>query len=211
MNKTLAVLRGVWMFLAFAIALVSTQYFFGLGFADQAEVYDRRAVVLWLHIGPAMLALALGPFQMWKRLRRRRPRVHRAIGWTYVAAIMVSSVGGFALASTAFGGAVSTWGFRLLAVTWLTTTALAVTFAARKNFAAHRRWMIRSYAVTTAAITLRLLLPIAPIMGFEFVDGYRVAAWACWLVNIAVAELYLARRGSMSKAEWRREPAAVGA
>ena len=215
MNKTLAVLRGLWIFLAFAIALVSMQYFFFApgegGFADQSEVYAARPEALWLHVGPAILALAVGPFQLSKKLRRRRPAVHRTLGWIYVVAVVAGSIGGFALASTAFGGAVSTWGFRGLAVTWLVTTVAAVAFAVRNNFVAHRRWMIRSFAVTSSAITLRLLLPFAPMMGYEFVDGYRIAAWACWLVNLVAVEIYLARRPRMSAGEWKREPVPVPA
>ena len=67
---------------------------------------------------------------------------------------------------------------------------------ARARFDEHLRWMIRSFALTFAAVTLRLYLPFPPMMGFTFVEGYRAIAWLAWVPNLIAAELY-----------WRREPA----
>ena len=63
-----------------------------------------------------------------------------------------------------------------------------------RRFDEHRRWMIRSFAMTFAAVTLRLYLPIAPILGYDFVDGYRLTAWSSWIPNLIVAELWLRRQ-----------------
>jgi hypothetical protein len=54
--------------------------------------------------------------------------------------------------------------------------------------------MIRSFALTFAAVTLRLYLPFPMIWGFEFIEGYRIIAWLCWVPNLLIAELWIHNR-----------------
>jgi hypothetical protein len=54
--------------------------------------------------------------------------------------------------------------------------------------------MVRSAALTCAAITLRLYLPLPPALGFTFAEGYRVIAWACWVPNLLLVEYFLGQR-----------------
>jgi hypothetical protein len=68
------------------------------------------------------------------------------------------------------------------------------------NLASHRRWMVRSAALTCAALTLRLYLPVPPALGFTFVEGYRAIAWACWLPNLLVAEYFIRQRPVLAAA-----------
>jgi uncharacterized membrane protein len=102
------------------------------------------------------------------------------------------------VAWTSVSGPVVSFGFSLLAVFWLYTSWRAYRYARARDFTAHRRWMIRSFAMTAAAITLRLGLPIAPALGYELATGYAVLSWACWLINGAIAETYLRFGGSES-------------
>jgi hypothetical protein len=52
--------------------------------------------------------------------------------------------------------------------------------------------MIRSSAMTFAAVTLRLYLPIPPMfLHMSFDDGYRAISWVSWTSNLLVAEIYL--------------------
>ena len=55
-------------------------------------------------------------------------------------------------------------------------------------------WMIRSFALTYAALTLRLGLGVLPLAGLGFLESYRTMSVLSWVINLAVAELYLARR-----------------
>jgi hypothetical protein len=58
-----------------------------------------------------------------------------------------------------------------------------------RRYAEHRRWMIRSYALTCAAITLRIILPVGLASGLEFSTSYLLAAWGSWTINLVIAEL----------------------
>lgn len=157
-----------------------------------AHHLTRDAIALYAHLVFAPVALAVLPFQFRPGLRARRPGLHRALGRVYAGAILISGLAGIVLAANSHAGPVAGWGFGLLAVAWLGTTALAVIHALRRNIAAHRAWMIRSAALTFAAVTLRLELPVLAVT-FGFDTGYLIVAWACWLPNMVVAEV-LARR-----------------
>ncbi|MCU6340152.1 DUF2306 domain-containing protein, partial [Enterobacter quasiroggenkampii] len=69
-----------------------------------------------------------------------------------------------------------------------------------RDLAGHGRWMIRNYALTCAAITLRLYMPLAAIfLGFaDPNDTFAVIAWLCWVPNLLIAESLIARRPSVS-------------
>jgi hypothetical protein len=56
------------------------------------------------------------------------------------------------------------------------------------HVAAHRRWMIRSYGVTLAAVTLRIYLPLSQAAGIPFGIAYPIISWLCWLPNLGLAE-----------------------
>jgi uncharacterized membrane protein len=158
-----------------------------------ANAFTRYGV-LTVHAGFAATALILGPFQFLAGVRARRPRVHRWIGRTYAVCCLAAGVAGLVLAFGARTGPISTAGFGLLAVTWLITTSLAWRAALARQFVEHRRWMIRSYALTFAAVTLRLYLPIAFVAPWGYDDTYRAISFLCWVPNLAFAEWWLRRR-----------------
>lgn len=148
---------------------------------------------LFVHAGLAATALLLGPTQFLPRLRLTRPRLHRWMGRTYVLACLTGGSAGLTLALGSTAGPIARAGFAALAVTWMVCTAMAWRMALHRRFDVHRRWMIRSFALTFAAVTLRLYLPIAQIAGLDFLPSYRAIAWLCWVPNLIAAELYLAR------------------
>ena len=68
--------------------------------------------------------------------------------------------------------------------------------------------MVRSFAMTFAAVTLRLYLPIAPMLGYEFMPAYVAISWFCWVPNLIVAELYLSRAKLWRRSEPSHTPVA---
>jgi hypothetical protein len=51
--------------------------------------------------------------------------------------------------------------------------------------------MIRSFALTAAAITLRIYLPLVFVFHWPFSIAYPAIAWLCWIPNALAAEMYL--------------------
>lgn len=179
------------------IALASVRYLFPGAPGGAPGIVDNaftRYGVLTVHAGFALVALTIGPFQFLKGLRARRPHLHRWMGRTYVLACLVAGAAGLVLAFGATTGPVSTAGFGLLALLWLYTTTKAWTSAMNRRFDDHRRWMIRSFALTFAAVTLRLYLPFAFFSPFGYDDTYRAISFLCWVPNLAFAEVSLRAR-----------------
>ena len=149
-----------------------------------------------------MLALVLGGLQLSSALRRKKLDLHRWLGRVYVVAVLVSGTGGLVMSFDSKGGLVAHFGFGLMAVCWLFCTGNAFRYIRRGNVAQHRAWMLRSYALILAAVTLRIYLPASQVAGIEFIAAYQAISWLCWVPNLLVVEwLVLARE---------RAPAASG-
>ena len=157
-----------------------------------------RYGALTVHAGAASTALLVGPFQFLAGLRTRRTGVHRWTGRLYVLACLVGGVSGAVLAGGAQTGLPSTIGFGTLAVVWLFSTWRAYDLARQGRIAEHRRWMIRSFALTFAAVTLRLYLPFVFLSPLGYDNGYRVVSFACWIPNLVVAEMLVRRRSPLT-------------
>jgi uncharacterized membrane protein len=150
---------------------------------------------LELHIAASALAILLGPWQFVRRLRARRPAIHRWVGRSYVLACVVGGIAGGSIALFSQAGPIAGTGFFLLAIFWLLTTLMGWRAALRRDFVSHQRWMIRSFALTLAAVTLRIYLPLGIILNQgDFYTPYRAIAWLCWVPNLIIAEWWLRAR-----------------
>jgi len=183
---------GLAGFLSAAIAIFSYRYLIGIGPLSPgilANLYARP--FLYLHVAGAATALLVMPLQFLPRVRARVPRLHRWIGRFYVAGCTAGGVGGFVVAFGSTAGLPVTIGFGLLAPIWVGVTLMGWRSALARHFSDHRAWMIRSAALTFAAVTLRLYLPLLQIAGVDFLFAYRLTAFLSWIPNLIMAELYL--------------------
>lgn len=160
-----------------------------------AELFGKNALGTLGHTAVGGLALACGALQFSNRIRIERAAVHRTLGTIYVVAVVVSGVSALVLAPSSTGGPPAHFGFALLGLLWVTTTVVAYVRVRGRDYTAHREWMIRSYSLCLAAVMLRLYLPAAQMMGFQFEDAYPVIAWICWVPNLIVAEWFFVRSG----------------
>lgn len=148
----------------------------------------------YIHITFGGIALLVGWVQFSKNLRNRYLSAHRTIGKIYVGSVMLSSLAGFYIALFASGGIASTLGFGSLAVAWFFTVLIAYTSIIKKEIKQHENWMIRNYALTFAAVTLRIYLPLSQMMHIDFIEAYRFISWICWVPNLIIAEIIINKR-----------------
>ncbi len=200
MPSTIA--RGLFWVTSILVALVSFRILaLGIETGFPAMLHQlANASAFWAHVLGGSTALLLMPFQFWTRLRTTRPVLHRWIGRAYVLAILIGGAAGLRIALDAQGGLAGRIGFATLAVLWIVATTLAFLKARARDFAAHRRWMIRSAAMTFAAVTLRILLPLSMAAQIPFEVAYPIIAWACWVPNLIAVELWRLSRQPVSAA-----------
>lgn len=187
---------GLMLFFAVGISLVSARYFSGdasVYFEQQKFVYIAHTFGIVSHIAGSIIALLLGPFQFLPRLRRKKwLTVHRWIGRLYLVGILVGGLAGFYMATLSYGGIITHLGFAGLAAAWLYTGGMAYWTIRQRNIKAHQAWMIRNYALTFAAVTLRLQLPIFGTL-FGFTTGYQIVSWTAWIPNLIIAQIIIMR------------------
>jgi hypothetical protein len=104
---------------------------------------------------------------------------------------VISGLAAYPVALGTVAGPIASAGFAGLATAWLATTFLAFHAIRHRRIAAHRRWMVRSFALALSAVTLRALLLMPVFWPLEFMPFYRLSSWAGWLGNLLLAELWL--------------------
>jgi uncharacterized membrane protein len=156
-------------------------------------------LALVVHGLPGCLALMTGPFQFVDRLRVRYPRAHRITGRVYLGSVLVGAIAAFFAATFSLSGFSVQVAFYILSTAWIYTLVRAYQAIRRGEVQLHRIWMIRNYALTFAAVTLRVYLlgglalrEAFPELTFD--DIYHAAAWSSFAVNVLVAEYFIIHR-----------------
>jgi len=208
------ILWGIMAFLAIGVGIVAVAPYATLNSANFNNATTRYAtesnikfIGLFVHAFSGGIALLLGPFQFLQKLRDRHPALHRWMGRIYLTGILFAGLSAFIIAPGMISGLVGEVGLMTLATLWLWTGLMAYINIRAGNVEIHRQWMIRNYALTFAATTLRLWLGILigtqiPFLetkyagNFDalFVEVYRVVMWLCWVPNLIVAEMIVQRR-----------------
>jgi hypothetical protein len=147
------------------------------------------------HVLIGGIVLMLGFFQLHPVSMRFR-KLHRAAGYVYVMGILFfSAPGGLVMSLFINRGPWVLASFILQATLWFSFTALAFDRIRHKDISAHRDWMWRSYALTFAAITLRIYIFIVSFkVSLHEPAAYATLAWMSWVPNLLVAEWYIRTR-----------------
>lgn len=164
-----------------------------VGFLQLKQEYIHIAqwrIAFFTHVFTSMLVLVAGFTQFSKKILRQWPKLHRTTGYIYVINILlVTGPAGLLMSFYANGGISSRIAFVLLAVLWMAFTAIALYKAIKKDFGQHRMFMIRSFALTLSAITLRCWkVLLANFTDIPPMDRYRIIAWLGWTLNLLIAE-----------------------
>ena len=163
-------------------------------FVQQRAVYINNAHVIFTHVVGSILATVLGPIQFLPKLRAGHLLgIHRWLGCIYLFGVIAGGLSGLYLATLAHGGLPARLGFTVLALLWLYSAWMAFAKIRRKDIAAHRAWFIRNYALTFAAVTLRLWQLTFAVSGVDFDIGYMTVAWLSWIPNLLIAQVLIRR------------------
>jgi hypothetical protein len=160
--------------------------------------YWQFRLPLIAHVTGGLIAALAGIWQIWTGLNTQSMRVHPWTGRLYAGGVLLGSLAAFVLAATSalFGFA---WSVALvcLAIAWLATTCMALYGIRKRNVLMHKQWMIRSYIVTFAFVTFRIVtdyLPYEAWWGISRPDMSNAAIWPVWVMPLLAYEVMLGRR-----------------
>jgi uncharacterized membrane protein len=155
---------------------------------------------LAFHVTGGTVALLVGVFQLWSGINRRAMSTHPWTGRLYVAGVAVGSLGAITLSITSalYGFA---WALSLfsLAIAWLAITGTAIYCIRRRNLIAHKQWMTRSYILTFAFVTFRIIVDYVPYeaaWGISTQEMSVAIIWPIWVMPLLAYEIALQLRRS---------------
>lgn len=147
----------------------------------------------YAHVLIAAVILLIGFFQIHPTFGLRWPKTHRLLGKIYVGGIIFfSAPGGLIMSMFINRGPVVQASFVLQCAIWFICTWLAYVRIRQRDIQAHRQWILRSFALTLAAITLRVYVFLGS-WSFDLAHpgSYATIAWLSWVPNLIICEWYL--------------------
>ncbi|WP_207625740.1 DUF2306 domain-containing protein [Niastella populi] len=161
---------------------------------------DYINIPLWkaafyTHVFSSVLALAAGLTQFSDVILKKYRRLHRIVGWIYAVDILIINFpAAMIMAYYANGLLPSKIAFILLDCLWFWFTLKAVIAARNKEINKHKRFMIRSFALTFSAITLRSWkIILAGVFHPDPLTLYMIDAWMGFVPNLLLAEWFIWR------------------
>lgn len=157
---------------------------------------DHYRLAFYTHIFTSLVVLFCGAVLFSNYILKNYAQIHRAFGKAYVALLLLfAAPSGLIMAFYANGGWPAKLSFLVLVPLWWWTTYKGYQTARQRDFGEHKKWMMRSYALTLSAISLRIYQLI--LGSFFYIDPlmqYIFVSWASWLGNLIIVEYLIYQR-----------------
>lgn len=180
------------------LILVSLSAWFLWGELDYALTRDRtgepvfRTWALIVHLTFATPLLLLPPLQFSRRFRLRWPRWHRRLGRAYLVASLIAGSLAIYLGLT-FDLVGRRVPVVLFATLWVAFSAAAWWCARHRAFAAHERFVVRSYTIAVAFVIVRVMGQAEDVM-FPFMPDPQLRGvtreWLCFVLPLLAVEAW---------------------
>ena len=173
-----------------------------LSLAGVADVPGGRAApplfVLHALTGSIALIAAAVQLRVASQLLSRRPRVHRAIGRTYVLLTWLTSACGLVIAAFFDVGWAGKVVFAAWAISWSAATAIALQRVRAHRFSEHREWMLRSFALALVFMTFDISRSAFASLGLPRTAVYPLGLLLSAAASLTVVELWIHRSWGMA-------------
>lgn len=148
----------------------------------------------YIHVFSAILVLFAGFTQFSTQILREHRAFHRFAGKAYVFMILFINVpAALIMAIYANGGPWGKAAFLTLNTGWFIFTWRAWSCAKTRDFIRHQEFMMRSYALTLSALTLRSwkIILLQSGLSLDLTELYILEAWLGFVPNMIIVELMI--------------------
>lgn len=147
----------------------------------------------YTHICSSLVVLLAGISQFLPKIVVSKPGLHRFLGKIYIFLILlVAAPSGLGLSLYANGGLPAKAGFFMQSSLWFLVTLKAFLEIRKRKIESHVIWMLRSYAITLAAMSLRTE---SYLMKYFFqtkpFETYLTVVWVSWTGNLILCEILI--------------------
>ncbi|SDE78297.1 Predicted membrane protein [Mucilaginibacter pineti] len=153
-------------------------------------------IAFYTHVFTVIFALLAGFTQFSSSILKGYKNVHRLMGKIYACDILfINFPAAMIMAVYANGQLPGKIAFVVLDCLWFWFTYKAVAEIKKGNVLAHKQFMIRSYALTVSAVTLRCWKIV--ILSFVYVEPlhlYMIDAWMGFVPNLLFAEWLIKKK-----------------
>ena len=156
--------------------------------------YGSKAILIIIHVTLGITSTLIGPFQFIESFRLKNLKRHRLLGKIYLLSTITSALISWyiVLPATHSGSLAYKGGLFFLGFAWIACAIMAYLSVKNKKIELHKEWMIRSYVVTIAFVTFRLVQDL--LVGMDFKGTSELMAWASWAIPLFITELILQGR-----------------
>lgn len=198
------------LYASYLLILLSLPY---IHFEKNVEFLETKQLIyhikIWrasfyIHVFSSPFVILSGLLQFNKKLLYSKPKIHRTLGKIYIGAVLfISGPAAFVMSLYANGGRITQFSFTLLSILWVLFTFLAYQKIRKKNIQSHVKWMIRSYALTLSAVTLRFYAYLFDVFNIDLPprETYTILAYISWIPNLILAECFIRTKWFKSFAE----------
>jgi hypothetical protein len=150
-------------------------------------------IAFYTHVFSCFVCLFAGFTQFSKWILTRFPKVHKSAGRIYFFNIvLINFPVGLVLAVYANGNLPGKIAFILLDFLWLYFSIAGIYYIRKGEILKHSQFMIRSYAMTLTALSLRLCKFImSKYSGWSYDSVYIFDAWTALTFNLLIGELII--------------------
>ena len=137
-------------------------------------------------------ALLLAPMQFAEGMRRRHTALHRTTGTIYVISVFIlGPIGLYIQYLDEAQGAARSFTIETViqSSTLMITTGIGCYFALKRQFAYHRQWMIRSYAVALTFLEIRLIVGIFDLDQPMDWHVLETVVWSCVASSVLIGDI----------------------